>query len=596
MLHITLLTKSTMAVQLDDELEVLQKVRKLSEADYDSLINKYIINGNDFDEFKEICKNVKSNIDLNSFTLEKPEKYDSISLDYRNNEFVADCPFRMKDIVKSMGFTFSWEQKYWKTNNVSVVGKLLSKTNNITPVAKQMYDKLSVDKLNKFNLSKTKELHENYKAPDGLSYFPFQNVGIKYMLNNNNTLLADSMGIGKTIQAIGLINQLKLNKILIVCPASIKLNWVDELNKWLINKDYKIVLIKSEKDITTDDNTIYVTNYAKIKGITDMLKINKYDLLILDESHYIKNNKTQRTKAIFKISKNCKRKILLTGTPILNKPIDLFTQLKLLKSPLADNWYKYTTKFCNGHQGVFGYDASGSSNLDELNSELRSTIMIRRLKKDVLTELPPKIRQIIPMDSKKLIKLNKQLEQFIDKNDLESFYDGKTELDSMFSTVDFQKMAKVRHELGVAKVPEANKFIQDLLELSGKVVVFVRHLDVANMIYEKFKKISVLHTGEMNLDDKNRSIKLFQNNDDIKLIILTIKSGGVGITLTSASTMVFVEYEFDIGSMIQAEDRIYRIGQNKIVNIYHLAQKNSMDYFILNKIIQKQKIIEQALN
>ena len=250
-------------------------------------------------------------------------------------------------------------------------------------------------------------------APPGLEFRPFQRAGIEYSLYRQNTLIADEMGLGKTIQAIGFCNVVRPQSILILCPASLKLNWIREWNKWTTT-GIQATLTRSACWVLNYD--VLQKNHAHTKNVL-------WDVLIIDEAHYLKNPKANRTREVFggysftKVVKGCKsrlprvrpikarRVLALTGTPIENKPIEFFPLLNYLDPQTFDDGVKFGIRYCAGRRSFDGWDFTGASNLVELQEKVRSTVMIRRLKAQVLKELPAKVRQVIEVDKGGFSKL-----------------------------------------------------------------------------------------------------------------------------------------------------------------------------------------------
>jgi len=207
---------------------------------------------------------------------------------------------------------------------------------------------------------------------------PFQKIGIAFLINNQHALLADEMGLGKTIQAIGGINELKAKSVLIVCPASLKLNWQAELAIWL-EESLKVYIVEKRSAIIPKDADIIIVNYDIIdhSNIHYQLRDREYDIVICDEAHYMKNMKAARTKAMLNskgLIRKGKYKWLLTGTPVLNRPMELFAILRVLAAQHLEpytSWTRYAYKFCGAFHDQWGFNTRGASNLDELNRRLK---------------------------------------------------------------------------------------------------------------------------------------------------------------------------------------------------------------------------------
>lgn len=451
----------------------------------------------------------------------------------------------------------------------------------------------------------------DFKAivPSDLTLYPFQNAGVEYMLNRKNILLADEMGLGKTVQAIAYINQHNLSNIIIVCPKSLVLNWRNELNEWLINKNLTITIANGSID---KDANITIINYELLKKWEDVvIKDREYDLIICDEAHNIKNEKTQKSKYVKSIK--TKRNIRITGTPICNRPKELFNIVTDLDDRFG-NWWNFAKRYCNATKTKYGWDFSGSSNLDELQTILRETVMLRRLKADVLKDLPSKNRQIVELKSnhtsikaeqKYLSNVEKTKEDLILKVQLSKLSDNKEEYTNAvnnlksFNKAQFTEIAKLRHETALAKVDDIVELISEQLEEdeNKKVIVACHHQDVILQYIEKFEKYNpVSITGSTKTEDRQINVEKFQNDVNCRVFIASIQAAGVGITLTSSDWVVFAELDFVPANMMQMEDRAHRIGQENNVLIQHIVLENSIDSKLVKTLILKQEIIEKALD
>jgi len=230
----------------------------------------------------------------------------------------------------------------------------------------------------------------------GGELMPFQKVGVVYASRVKRCLIADQMGLGKTMMALATLQNLSAYPALVVCPASLKLNWQRETRKWLIGKKTSVINGYGAGYYKTD---IVIINYDILAKHIEALKNIEFKAMVLDESHYIKSSKTQRTKVCRELSSNISVRLLLTGTPILNKPKELISQLQMIDR-LDDfgGWWRFATRYCGAFKGRFGLWMEGAENLGELNSKLREKCMIRRKKEDVLKELPPKRVAIVPIE------------------------------------------------------------------------------------------------------------------------------------------------------------------------------------------------------
>ncbi len=326
-------------------------------------------------------------------------------------------------------------------------------------------------------------------APDGKQYFPYQKAGINFALKHDGVLIGDEMGLGKTVQAIGVINSEKPKTTLIVCPSSLKINWRKELERWL-TIPYRIHVLQGKDQFPTFPE-IVIMNYDILAKFQKQIRSVEWDLLVADEAHYMKNPKAQRTIALLGKGKEvsplkAKRKILLTGTPITNRPIEIFPLVSYLWPNVFSNLFHFAKRYCDAYQNGHGWDFTGASNLGELQNLLRSNGMIRRLKADVLKELPPKTRQVVVLPSESVSPLIRKEGDLFKKQEKEvkrlqiAMKEAKAQKDEsayrsavqnlrQAYNVAFTEMAAVRKELAVAKIPFVIEYVEGMIEEGKKL-------------------------------------------------------------------------------------------------------------------------------
>jgi len=419
-------------------------------------------------------------------------------------------------------------------------------------------------------------------VPAGLAYLPYQRAGIAYATQRKSTLIGDEMGLGKTIQAIGVINATAPKTVLVVCPASLKINWKNEMTKWLVaERDIQIVNGGGEQIPGTPD--VVIINYDVLTKHKDAINARAWDLVIMDEAHYIKNPKAKRTGVAVGIKAN--RKVVLTGTPITNRPIELQPIAGYLDPATFGNFFQFGRRYAAAYRDRFGWHFDGASNLDELQRLLRQSFMIRRKKDQVLKELPEKVRQIIVLP-------NANYSDEV-KKEFETLADAVTETSSQ--EVEFEQMSGVRHDTALAKVADVVAHVADI---DHQVVVMAHHKDVVEGIKQGLEvagKTVVTLTGDCTQAHRQNSVDTFQaGNADF--FIGTIGAAGVGITLTSASHVVFAELDWVPGNVSQAEDRCHRIGQDNSVLVQHLVVDGSIDARLAEVLVNKQKVLDKALD
>lgn len=491
--------------------------------------------------------------------------------------------YMTRDIPKSAGMSWNKKKRRWETRN-NDIALSLRKYADVALQAK--LDSLNSELQRRMKLSAATTSDAVIPAPEGLNYYPYQKAGIVFAHENKNVLIGDAMGLGKTIQVIGLLNlDPTIQNVVIVCPASLKLNWKHELETWLTVKRNIYVVDATAK--ITEPADIIIVNY----DIINRFEIDgDIDLLVGDECHKLKNEKTIRSEAFAAYRKHAKRLILLTGTPILNRPIELWNLLSLLDFDMA--FWEFASRYC-GASKENGWDRSGATNMAELQMKLRRSVMIRREKADVLKELPPKTRQIIYLDPAKYRSILDEESQFLFRAGL------RDEMSVMEmrepSPKHISEMAILRHQTALAKVPDVVDFITTTLDCTEKIVVFAHHQDVIELIYTAFADISVKFTGGMSQTEKDDAIRAFQTNPEIRVFVGSIQAAGVGITLTAASTVMFAELDWVPGNLSQAEDRLHRIGQTGNVLVFHIVVDGSMDAMLAKRLITKQAIIDEAM-
>lgn len=530
------------------------------------------------------------------------------------------CTYEERLIPKQAGFRWDPEKKQWWTNIIENAAKLSEYADE-----ELMVELAAALKQHQQNLQDSKATRADIEIPrpEGLEYMPFQKAGIAYAKDKAGVLFGDEMGLGKTIEAIGILNlDPEIKNALVVCPASLKLNWQREIQKWLVH-DLSVGIAYPRQWPNTN---IVIVNYDILNRFPELYQKTagknllayvgpEWDYLILDEAHYIKSWKAQRSKLVKKIKARCR--LLLTGTPIINRPIELWNLINYLDPLRWKSFRWYTNRYCDAYQKRIGrklyWDFSGASNLDELQEKLRSTLLIRRLKKEVLPELPPKIRQVIEIskngclayveaERKALEEQENVLEDLRIKVELAKASGSEEEYEQAVKnlregvSLAFKHISSARHDIAVAKIPSAIPLLHDAVDSSGKVVIFAHHHDVVHRLKEEFGDEAVLVYGQTKQEDRQRHVDRFQTDPACKVFIGSITAAGVGITLTASSHVVFMELDWVPGNMHQAEDRLHRIGQKDSVLVQHLVLENSIDARLAKTLVAKQKIIDDALD
>ncbi len=437
-------------------------------------------------------------------------------------------------------------------------------------------------------------------APAHLSPRGYQHAGVQYMLQNRSTLLADDMGLGKTVQIIGLINaDPTIQRVLLVCPASLKLNWGRELKKWL-TRDLTVEMVNGGTPPSADAN-IVVINYDILTRHAEWIHAEEWDLFAADEAHMMKNPKASRTKVIFGYNSpkeklpqiQARRRVLATGTPIPNRVMEGFGLWNFLRPDLFPSFRPFAMRYCDPQMTAWGPDYAGASNTDELQHILRSNFMIRRTKEQVLTELPGKMRQTIPLTGFAALVAK----EAAILGDMGFDYEDDAWGAALKSAPGFEELAIVRHMLSLAKAPSVARYVEELLETQDKVIVMAYHKDVVKVIADKLANHGVVMvTGGTSATAKQDAVDQFQTNPEVRVFVGNINAAGVGLTLTAASQVVFAELDWTPANIEQAEDRANRMGQTKLVNIHYVVAEGSLDQRLASSLEVKKVNITSVMD
>jgi len=399
---------------------------------------------------------------------------------------------------------------------------------------------------------------------------PFQEVGTLFMLMNKKVLLGDEMGLGKSLQAITTVDIADAYPCLIVCPSSLKYNWQDEIGK---ATDRSVQFLNN---INPTDKHFYIINYESLHKHMPFLKELGLKSIIFDESHYLKNGDAKRTKNCLNVVKNIEYRIELSGTAVLKTPIDLVSQLTVLnRIESFGGKDKFLEKYCKPSKTTFGTDYSGASNLNDLALELRESCFIRRTKKEVLSELPEKIRTKVMVDVPNLTEYKRTLKDFLN-------LDKKCKI---------KKIEEFRQAVAEFKLVMIKEIIDDFLANNQKIVVFAYHKNIQNKLIEMYPDACRIISEDSALQDFNK--KSFQDDDSKRIIICSFRIANMGVDLTAASNVILTEMDWCPAINNQAEDRCHRIGQHSSVNAWYIIAKDTIEEHIWNICERKREIIEK---
>lgn len=458
---------------------------------------------------------------------------------------------------------------------------------------------------------------------------PFQKAGVAYALEKRRTFIADQMGLGKTVEALATIHAANAFPAIVICPATLKINWQIEAKKWLPKRkiavvngqpiryaDFDILIINYDilgKHLVTYETTVGRRKALAVAPDKGLLSGNPQSI-IFDESQYCKNHKAKRTQLVSAMSRNIPMRLALTGTPAMNRPAELLSQLTILDR-LNDfgGFWNFAKRYCQAWDSAWGLDLSGAANLEELNNKLRATCFIRRMKKDVIKELPPKTRGILTVElsnRKEYERASAELiewigdratrnEEFLNiiadlskEEQQERIQERRKEAEMRAEAAEHLVRIEALKQVAAAGKREAVKeWVEDFLESGEKLVIFAHHRDVIDWIAKDFPGTPTI-TGATPLPERQAAVERFQKDDSCQLIAANIRAGGVGITLTAASNVLFVDLDWTPAAHDQAEDRCHRIGQEDRVNAWYMLGQHTIDQDIYELIEKKRKIVD----
>jgi SWI/SNF-related matrix-associated actin-dependent regulator 1 of chromatin subfamily A len=428
--------------------------------------------------------------------------------------------------------------------------------------------------------------------------YPFQVEGVRFLEARGGCgLLGDEMGLGKTIQAVA---WLKLHPearlAVIVVPASLKINWVREIAKW-IPGDNKVVTLSGKKPSkkALAGAQIVIINYDILGAWLSTLLARSPVAVIADESHYIKSAKAARTKAVLTLARACLHQIYLSGTPITNRPAEFYTVLNALAPAEFANWYRYTERYCGAYRDRWGWQVRGATNTRELFEKVNGRLMLRRKKADVLKDLPEKRRLVIPMPLDNAAEYGRADEELL-RWIRENFGVGRA--NAAANAEALVRFGVLKQLAAKGKLSSAVEWIENALETNGKLVVFAVHHATIDYLREALAAWNpAVVDGRVDTARRQEAVDRFQNDPECKVFLGNIKAAGVGLTLTAASTTVFVEMGWTPGEHDQAEDRVHRIGQEAAsVEAYYLVAENTIEEEIAGILDEKREVLNMVLD
>ncbi|XP_057708938.1 SWI/SNF-related matrix-associated actin-dependent regulator of chromatin subfamily A-like protein 1 [Corythoichthys intestinalis] len=423
------------------------------------------------------------------------------------------------------------------------------------------------------------------------SLMPFQMEGVNYAVSKQGRLLlADDMGLGKTVQAICIAAYYRKEwPVLVVAPSSVRFTWAEAFRRWLpsLSPDNVNVVVKAKDNLRA--GLVNIISYDLLSRVEKQLLANSFDVLIMDESHFLKNIRTARWKAALPLLKTAKRVILLSGTPAMSRPAELYTQILAVKPTLFPRFHEFGLRYCDAKQTTWGWDYSGSSHLGELKLLLSECLMLRRLKSDVLSQLPSKQRKVVTVTIDGVSNRTKTALSAAAEQLAKGHRNKKDEKDALL--IYYNHTAE-------AKLQAIMEYINDMLECGReKFLVFAHHKLVLDHITSELvkKDVSFIRIdGSTPSGERQILCDKFQLSGKACVAVLSITAANMGMTLHAADLVVFAELFWNPGVLIQAEDRVHRIGQTNNVNIHYLVAQGTADDHLWPMIQGKMQVLEQV--
>ena len=429
------------------------------------------------------------------------------------------------------------------------------------------------------------------KLADGL--FAHQIEGVAFLLARRRSILADDMGLGKTRQSIIALRHAEPEgPYLVVCPASVKRNWEKEIHVVDAGAVCRIIQGSAEEGLPDGFTGWVIINYDILgKWLPKLLPVD-WKGILFDEAHYLKNHASQRNRHAMALSHREDSDPVvyaLTGTPLTNRPRDIFPLLQLVGHSMGKSFLSFAKRYCAAEHNGYGWVTDGASNLEELTVQLHG-VMLRRRKEDVL-DLPPKVRTWLPVEippGTATAEIREVMETLIAAGTGESPRGDRTRL--------LAKITKARDKIASAKVALTLTHLEDIMEQGDKVILFSCFDKPLKVISKKFADRCVLLTGATPSHKRQELVDRFQQDDTVRLFVANIQAGGVGLNLTAARHVVFNDLDWVPANHWQAEDRAYRIGQTGTVNVHYLVAEGTIDEFVRNVLETKTALVNAVVD
>ena len=415
---------------------------------------------------------------------------------------------------------------------------------------------------------------------------PYQAAALRYMeAKKGRVLIADDMGLGKTVEALAYLHRHpELLPAVVVCPASVKEQWRREAKRWLSWSENSILVVYGRKPFILPKANMYVLNYELLDMWTSYLKAAGVRSLIADEAHHIKSKEAKRSMLVHELAQGVSCVLALTGTPVLNRPEEIWNQARLVRPDVFPSEWRFNTRYAGMHKGRFGWEAGKPQNLEDLETRLRANLMIRRTKEQVLDELPDLERVTIPLGVD-LVEYRKNAGPAIERL-------RKARASGSLGGMAIQDITQLRQEATAAKLGAARAWIRDFLETGNRLTAFGHHHWALDDLAAEFK-VQVLD-GRVSSAARQIAIDRFQRGEG-QLLLCGTRAMGQGINLQSVSHCAFLELDWNMAIHDQAESRLHRMGQKNAVTSYYLVALGTIDEAMMGMLAVKQEAVERSM-
>jgi SWI/SNF-related matrix-associated actin-dependent regulator 1 of chromatin subfamily A len=440
-----------------------------------------------------------------------------------------------------------------------------------------------------------------FRSAAGLAQglFPHQIEGVAFLLGRKRAILADDMGLGKTRQAIVALRHVAPDgPYLVVCPASVKRNWAREIH--VAAPDASTHVIERGAEVPAQPEWVIV-NYDILSKHMETLTRVPWAGLVFDEAHYLKNHTSARSKLARQLADQARIRggpapvvYLLTGTPLTNRPRDLFVLLQLVGHSLGRSFLSFAKRYCAAEKNEYGWQTRGASNLEELTVQLHG-VMLRRSKDQVLA-LPPKLRTWLPVQVPKgtgVSDMRKVVDLLIGERDIAP---GSTIDQRRLRGRLLQAVTRARQKLADVKVDATVDLVTGAVEQGEKVIVFSCFEEPMNKLAQAFGESAVVLTGKTPAEKRQPLVDRFQNDENVRILLANIIAGGIGTNLTAATQVVFNDLDWVPANHWQAEDRAYRIGQTRTVNVTYMVAADTIDDFVQGVLEKKSALVSAVVD